>query len=737
MSPTETTDAEFFKQLFQAAPDAVVVVDTAGTIRLANAQAEVLLGWDPADLSGRPLEVLLPASLKERHARHRTRFVENPVTRPMAQGADLVAVRADGTEVPVDISLSPISAGDQRFIVASIRDATARRAVEEQLTSSEERMRASLESMLDGFAVMRAVRERGRIVDFEWTFMNTAGAATFGRTPEELIGVRVSEVQTGAEAGGVLDGYRRVVETGQAWESSSYAYSDDAVHGVFDFRAWRLGDSLAVTWRDVTDRTLAAEAVRRSEERFRGSVEHLQDALSVFTAIRDESGAVVDFRWDYANVQACATTGRDADELVGRTLLEVLPALAPAGVLEAYKHVVDTGETWTATTLWIEEHWGSRGWARRAFDVRATRLHDGVVVVWRDVTEQREHDERLAIRRAELERSNREIRTLNELGDLLQSCTTADEAFSVAARILGDLFPQLGGGFAISRQGTGLLDPVASWGSRTSESTMFAPNDCWALRRGQPHISGRMAPRCPHLGDDVHQAVCTPMVGQGETIGVLHIEMCEEMGLTESDLREEIVPLATTVARQVALAAANLELRDRLHDLSIRDPLTGLFNRRYMEETLAREVARAARQSSQVAVLQFDIDNFKAYNDRFGHGAGDAILVAVARALETGFRSSDVVCRYGGEEFTVILPECDDEDAVAHADALRERIGELRVGHAGAPLPTTAISCGVAVYPDHASTPEKLLRAADSALYAAKHRGRNRVESASNGSSIA
>lgn len=265
---------------------------------------------------------------------------------------------------------------------------------------------------------------------------------------------------------------------------------------------------------------------------------------------------------------------------------------------------------------------------------------------------------------------------------------------------------------------------------------MFAPNDCWALRRGQPHISGRLAPRCPHLADEVHLAVCTPMVGQGETIGVLHVEVGEAMALTEADLREDIVPLATTVARQVALAAANLELRDRLHDLSIRDPLTGLFNRRYMEETLEREIARASRQSSQVAVVHLDIDHFKACNDRFGHGAGDAVLVAVARALETGFRSSDVVCRFGGEEFTVILPECGNEDAIAHADQLRERIAELRVGHAGSPLPAPTVSCGVAVFPDHASTAEKLLRHADAALYAAKRLGRNRVESAQDGTGV-
>lgn len=730
MSAARPPDAAFFAQLFDAAPDAVVVVDAEGRIRLANAQVATLLGWSVDDLAGRPVEVLVPMGAKGRHAEHRDDYAEAPVTRPMVGGHTLAAVRADGTEVPVDISLSPIRHNGDTFVAAAIRDATERRAIEDRLSASEERMRTSLESMLDGFAILEAVREDGEIVDFTWTYINAVGSRTYKRPVRDVVGRRMREILPGIEEAGFLASAALVVETGRPWSETAYEYADETLDGVFELRAWKLGDGFAITWRDVADREAAAEALRLSEERFRESVEHLHDALSVFSSVRDESGAVVDFRWEFANRQACETTGYTCEELLGHRLLEVLPEHGPSGLFDAYRRVVLTGEPWMEPTLWHEETWGDGVRARRAFDVRATRLSDGLVVVSRDVTVERERDEREANELAALAEANAEIRRLNELGDLLQSCVTVEEAFAVGGRAGAALFPGLGGGISTIDAESGLLAMTTRWTADGAEpdadDIVFLAADCWALRRGQPHVSGPSAPRCAHLADDIGHCLCVPMVGQGDTRGTLHVFSTDRDPEVGRRL-EDAISLATTVARQIAMAAANLRMRDQLRTLSIRDPLTGLFNRRYMEETLTRELSRAHRTHTQVTVVQLDIDLFKAYNDRFGHAAGDAVLVAVADELRQSFRSSDVVCRYGGEEFTVILPDCGARDAVDHARRLGEAVSRLEVPFRGFVLPSPTITAGVASFPDDATDAETLIAKADGALYAGKEAGRNTV----------
>jgi PAS domain S-box-containing protein len=268
--------------------------------------------------------------------------------------------------------------------------------------------------MLDGFATVRAVREEGRIVDFEWSYVNPAGATTYGRQPEELVGARLCAVLPGLRESGMFERYCAVVENGERLSMVELSYADEGARGTFDLRAWKLDDGFAVTWRDVTDREQASAALRASEERFRASVEHLHEALSVFTAVRHGDGSIVDFRWSYANPAASAITGYSSEELQGRLLLDVLPDHGPSGMLDVYKRVVETGEPYIEPSLWYEDVWGDGERRRRAFDVRATKLHDGFVVVTREVTSERERAAELACQRTELERSYTEMLAANE-----------------------------------------------------------------------------------------------------------------------------------------------------------------------------------------------------------------------------------------------------------------------------------------------------------------------------------
>jgi diguanylate cyclase (GGDEF)-like protein len=192
-------------------------------------------------------------------------------------------------------------------------------------------------------------------------------------------------------------------------------------------------------------------------------------------------------------------------------------------------------------------------------------------------------------------------------------------------------------------------------------------------------------------------------------------------------IQESHRQLARTVADSMSLALANIKLRLSLREQSIRDALTGLFNRRYMEESLDREIHRAVRHNVSVGIVMLDIDHFKRFNDTYGHPAGDVLLRELGRMLRIHIREADIACRYGGEEFTLILPEATLAVTEHRAEHIREAIKRIRVEVDGRTLPPVTVSAGVAVYPDHGLTGEDLLRAGDEALYRAKREGRDRV----------
>ncbi len=336
----------------------------------------------------------------------------------------------------------------------------------------------------------------------------------------------------------------------------------------------------------------------------------------------------------------------------------------------------------------------------------------------------------------ELEQRNSEINHLSEVGNLLQNCATPEEAYTVITRSAQQLFPTRSGAlYVLTPTGT-LLDTVAVWGEAAPVG-VFAPNECWALRRGRPHAvdDSRAGLVCPHLGDiPPISYVCIPMMAQGDALGVLHLESgplaSPEDGEGEERLVDSEQRLAVTLADEIALAMANLKLRDTLRAQSIRDPLTGVFNRRYMEESVERELRRAARKEYAVGVIMLDIDDFRRFNETYGHEAGDTLLRGLGDFLKKQIRKEDIACRYGGEEFAVIMPETSLDVARQRAERLREAFKLLTITHRGRPLGEVSLSLGVAAFPQHGSIPDAVLRTADEALHRAKAEGRDRVVTA-------
>ncbi len=169
------------------------------------------------------------------------------------------------------------------------------------------------------------------------------------------------------------------------------------------------------------------------------------------------------------------------------------------------------------------------------------------------------------------------------------------------------------------------------------------------------------------------------------------------------------------VSEQTAMALANLELREKLRLQALRDPLTGLLNRRFVEEWINREVARTDYSGRSFGVIMADIDHFKQINDVHGHDAGDQLLKAVADAIRSALRTGDLPCRYGGEEFLLMLADIDIAVLTARADEVRIRVAEVRVEHRGAPLPGVTLSVGIALYPENGSSAPLVIEAADAA----------------------
>lgn len=277
------------------------------------------------------------------------------------------------------------------------------------------------------------------------------------------------------------------------------------------------------------------------------------------------------------------------------------------------------------------------------------------------------------------------------------------------------------------------MECCANWCDCVSTKELFEPSDCWGLRQGKPYVGGDATAllRCSHIVTVGSGYLCIPLVAQGETYGVLYIEekppLPGSSAGTIANQKKQLQHLATAVSERVSLAVANLKLREVLRYQSIQDPLTGLFNRRYLEESLDREVNRATRAQRNVSVVMLDIDHFKRFNDTFGHQSGDMLLKEVAAVIKARVRSGDLACRYGGEEFALILSETDAAGARACVEKIREAVKQLTVHFRGQSLGSVTISAGIAAFPGHSDKSEELVHMADMALYRAKKEGRDRV----------
>lgn len=333
-----------------------------------------------------------------------------------------------------------------------------------------------------------------------------------------------------------------------------------------------------------------------------------------------------------------------------------------------------------------------------------------------------------------LEQRNREMNFVQQLSTLLQACLTAVEAHMVLEQSLPKLFPAGTGALFEWNTSVNLLEATVRWGQPPLSEAVFSPEECWALRSGHVHrVADSATPLlCPHLSRlNSSNSICAPLIASGETLGVLTVQGGPYELSQPADVQQRLLAarqqLVETLAGHIALALANLRLRESLRAQSIRDPVSGLFNRRYLDETLPREIHRASRDGRNLGIIMCDLDRFKVFNDSYGHAAGDTLLRSFGDLVARVVRAGDIGCRYGGDEFVLILLDTSRDTAERRADLLLREFRRIVIQYGDTFLNPGSLSLGVSAYPAHGTAASALLRVADEAMYRAKAEGGNRV----------
>jgi len=468
---------------------------------------------------------------------------------------------------------------------------------------------------------------------------------------------------------------------------------------------------------DITQLREAEEDLKRSEERYRNLVENMGEGMTIVDANENIL---------FANQAADRIFGVNEGSLMGRNLRDFLePAQLNEVLHQTSRRKMGERSLYEITITRPDGE-------KRILQVTATAQYGengnfsnsfGVI---HDVTDERKDQlalesvkTELDIRVRELETRNREIGALTDMVNMLQRCTTIPETFVVIESFIKQLIPDAKGALYLGKPGLQKFILVRQWGQPSISKTEIFKEDCWALRREKFYnlTETLTGPLCSHLGKPVPlSTICVPITIQNHGSGLLHLQTSQGgPHLTENHLR-----LANNFAEQINLALSNLQLQEELHAQAIRDSLTGLFNRYYMEETLEKEIARSKRNEKSISLMMLDFDNFKELNTIFGHPKADEALTAFGGLLNASIRSSDIACRYGGDEFLVIMPETSADVLLQRADSIRNKVKTIHFHSTPNSSVVLTVSIGLAIFPKNGTTSNALLTAADQALMKAK-----------------
>jgi diguanylate cyclase (GGDEF)-like protein/PAS domain S-box-containing protein len=727
---------EKYRTLVEQLPAIIFTMapDEARTLLYVSPPAEGLLGVSPAEYLADPdlwKSQVHPDDRDRVLAEIASSFVTlTPVVDELRMQSRSGALRwfhAEGRPVP-DPDGRPL------YLQGVMMDITDRKRAEEALQASESRYRTLVENIDLGITLIGS--------DYKIIMTNAGMGKIFGKPPQEFVGkycFREFEKRDGIcpHCPGA-----KTMASGQPMEVDTIGVHADGTFHYAHVRTFPTFDSLGnVTgFIELVEDTTARRLVEAALEEERRQKEAILNNIPDIAWLKDKESQYLSVNEPFA--KSC---GVSPQEIIGKNDLDLWPLDLAQKYRADDQEVIRTGNRKCFEELQMDTEKGMI-WIET---VKTPILNDGHEVIGttgiaRDITSRKQMAEalkeanaRLQILVDEAEERNRKMALLNDMSDMLQTCQTSEEAFAAISHFVPKFFPADAGALYLLRNSKNLLSSVTTWGPSPPSEELFLPEDCWAIRSGRAYRVTDPAREllCKHISETDSLTtgyLCVPLVAQGASLGILHIRLlsCATQGREAGEL-EAKQRLAVAIAENLALALANLKLRETLKNQAIRDPLTGLYNRRYLEETLDRELHRSRRLKAQLGVVMMDLDHFKDFNDSFGHGAGDALLSALAHVITAGIRTEDIVCRYGGEEFLLVMPGAALPATQERAESLRQAVQALQVKYQDRFLKSPTLSLGVAIFPDHGVTAEEVIAAADAALYRAKQAGRDRVEIAS------
>lgn len=622
--------------------------------------------------------------------------------------------------------LPPDKNGTQNCLVV-LEDISARKCADDAMHSERRLLERIINSSVDGiFAFDR---------DCFLRVWNPGMERIFGVSARETLGKHAFNVcpffkELGEDENfmAALKGEKRVSRDKSYLDpvSGRQKYFEGFYGPMLDLHTGEVAGGLAII-RDVTERKMAEDARYVSERRY----EELFDNAYDMVYTHDMAGKMT-------------SINRAAERITGYTRAEALKMKFSQLVSPEFQHVAGkmmesqpTSESSVVQELDLLTKDGSRVTvevSHRSIFQRGKAV--GIQGIARDITERKRTD--IALQEAnkkleawvqDLERRTREMALLSDMGDVLRACFTTEEVYEVIVRVAHEIFPSLCGALYVLGPLRNIVESVAEWGDTSQMDLTFAPDDCWALRRGKVHFveDTRVGLLCKHVQNPLPKGyICVPMMAQSEAVGILHLAQPEAEQLPDDKQR-----LAIAMAEHVAMALSNLRLHETLRNQSIRDQMTGLFNRSFMEESLELELRRATRTQHQLSVIMLSLDNFQALKGSHGAEVGDSIMPRTGMLLQGNVRKGDIACRFGTHTFALILPNAGYEASRKRAETLLEQVTSLEVKNQSERVGHILASVGLAVFPENGQTTESLLRSAEAALNRARSSGGNQVVIAS------